>query len=103
MKRIHILLALILCLSHLTWAQGSGEGYNPENPGDPNVYYTLQLEASPRMGGTVSFVRTQLGYGESTYCSASAKTGYTFSRWMIGDSVVSTSRNITFTISKNLK
>ena len=98
MKRIHILLALILCLSHLTWAQGSGEGYNPANPGDPNVYYTLQLEASPRMGGTVSFARTQLGYGESTYCSASAKTGYTFSRWMIGDSVVSTDRYFSFTM-----
>lgn len=99
MKRVNILFTLLLCLSHLTWAQGSGEGYNPENPGDPNVYYTLLLEASPRMGGTVSPTSKQLGFGESVYCSASAKTGYTFSRWMIGDSVVSTDSYFTFTIS----
>lgn len=98
MKKLNILLTLLLCLSHLTWAQGSGEGYNPENPGDPNVYYNLLLEASPRMGGSVSPASRQLGFGESTYCSASAKTGYTFSRWMIGDSVVSTDSYFTFTM-----
>ncbi|MGM9810573.1 MAG: leucine-rich repeat protein [Paludibacteraceae bacterium] len=98
MKRIHILLTLSLCLSPLTWAQGSGEGYDPENPGDPNVYYNLLLEASPRMGGTVSPSSQQLGFGERAYCSASAKTGYTFSRWMIGDSVVSTDRYFSFTM-----
>lgn len=98
MKRIHILLALFLCLSQLTWAQGSGEGYNPENPGDPNVYYNLLLEASPRMGGIVSPVNRQLGFGESASCSATAKTGYTFSRWMIGDSVVSTDSYFTYTM-----
>ena len=52
MKKIYSLLLLSLLVQSV-WSQ-SGEGYDPENPGDPDVYYTLMLEASPRSGGTVN-------------------------------------------------
>ena len=74
----------------------SGEGYDPENPGDPNPCYRLNLEASPRTGGSVNNGSTQLLAGQTHYCSASPNFGYDFKHWMMGDSVVSTKKNFYF-------
>lgn len=90
---------IFLCLfSHLSWAQ-SGEGYDPQNPGDPNVYYRLMVEASPKKGGSVSPSSIhQISAGATTYCYATPKTGYRFKQWMVGDSVVSTASSFTYTM-----
>ena len=97
MKKIYSLLLLSLLVQSV-WSQ-SGEGYDPENPGDPDVYYTLMLEASPRSGGTVnSNDRQKLSAGQSTYVNASPRLGYEFKRWMMGDSVVSTNSSFSFTM-----
>lgn len=82
----------------------SGEGYDPENPGDPNPSYRLQLEASPKNGGAVNNNSTQLMAGQTYYCSASPKLGFEFKHWMMGDSVVSTKNNFYFAMpAENVK
>lgn len=97
MKKLFSLLLLSLLVQSV-WSQ-SGEGYDPENPGDPDVYYILTLEAAPLSGGTVSpNTRQKLSAGQSTYISASPRLGYEFKRWMMGDSLVSTEKSHYFTM-----
>lgn len=86
---------------HTVWAQ-SGEGYDPQNPGDPDVYYSLDVEASPKSGGSISpSTRQKLSPGKEVYCSANAKTGYKFKNWMIGDSLVSSNSSMYFTMPEH--
>lgn len=94
MKKILFLIAFSMAFSTLL-AQ-SGDGYDPSNPGDPNPCYRLNLEASPRTGGSVNNGSTQLLAGQTHYCSASPNFGYDFKHWMMGDSVVSTKKNFYF-------
>ncbi len=97
MKKIFSLLLLSLLVQSV-WSQ-SGEGYDPENPGDPDLYYTLTLEAAPLSGGTVSpNSRKKLSAGQSAYISASPRLGYEFKCWMMGDSLVSTESSHNFTM-----
>lgn len=97
MKRyLSIILACLFV--QLAWAQ-SGEGYDPQNPGDPDVHYRLLLEASPKKGGRVSpSSMQQLSAGDSIRCNATENACYTFKQWMVGDKVVSTERNFTYTM-----
>ncbi len=97
MKKIFSLLIISLIVHSLS-AQ-SGVGYDPENPADPNVYYSLTLDASPRAGGSVSPTnKLQKEAGEEVYCYARAKLGYEFKQWMEGDSVVSTESRFSYTM-----
>lgn len=94
MKKIFFLIAFSMAFTTLL-AQ-SGEGYDPENPGDPNPCYKLHLEASPRTWGEVNTNNTQLMAGQTYYCSAEPNPGFVFKRWMMGDSVVSTNKSFYF-------
>ena len=94
MKKIFFLIAFSMAFTTLL-AQ-SGEGYDPENPGDPNPCYKLHLEASPRTWGEVNTNNTQLMAGQTYYCSAEPNPGFVFKRWMMGDSVVSTKQDFYF-------
>lgn len=95
-KYISIILACLFV--QLTWAQ-SGESYDPQNPGDPQAYYRLTVEASPKQGGSVSPTSMQqLSAGVTTNCNATANAGYKFKQWMVGDKVVSTESNFTYTM-----
>lgn len=97
MKKIFSLLIISLIVHSLS-AQ-SGVGYDPENPADPNVYYSLTLDASPRAGGSVSPTnKLQKEADEEVYCYARAKLGYEFKQWMEGDSVVSTESSFYYTM-----
>lgn len=97
MKKIFSLILLSLIVQSV-WSQ-SGEGYDPENPGDPDVYYMLTLEAAPLSGGTVSpNNRQKLSAGQTAYVYASPRLGYEFKRWMVGDSLVSTNSSFSFTM-----
>lgn len=100
MKKIFSLF-LISLMVHTVWAQ-SGEGYDPQNPGDPNMYYSLNVGAFPESGGSVSPAgRRQLSPGEEIYCRAEAKLGYEFKSWMVGDSLVSTDSQMYFTMPEH--
>ncbi len=90
----HYILFIVAILSCLTgFAQG---GYNPENPGDPNPIYRLDVLAAPSRGGDVSPKLLNVEVGTTVSCVATPKTGYEFSRWMIGDSVVSLNSEFDF-------
>ncbi len=89
MKKIFLFLIFSL-LMHNIYAQ-SETGYNPANPADPDVFYTMKLETSPREGGTIPFYSTKLLAGQTIRISASPRLGYEFKRWMVGDSVLATS------------
>lgn len=97
MKRIFCFV-LLCVLTHCVWAQGSGDGYNPDNPSDPDAYYTLEVVASPTKAGTASPAKTMLAAGGSVSCSASANIGYTFKHWLEGDEVISTERYMYYTM-----
>lgn len=86
-------LLLLLSVSLGVWAQGgSGVGYDPVNPPDPQAGYRLKLEASPSKGGYLSPSDLHLYQaGESVRCEANARVGYVFREWREGDQVVSTS------------
>jgi len=82
-KLICLLLASLLTLP--LWAQ-----YNPDNPGDPDVYYNLTLECQPAAGGSVSPAKRQVPEGGVVTCKATANEGYRFVQWMEGGYVLST-------------
>ncbi len=92
---------ILLCLwPFATWAQ-SGNGYNPENPGDPDIYYGVTLETSPRTGGSANWRGTrQFAAGDSLTLQATAKEGFRFLHWMEGDRVVSTSRSFRYAVEE---
>ena len=62
--------------------------------------YTINVSANPTSGGTVSGGGT---YQQGQICtvSATAATGYTFTNWTEGGTVVSTQANFTFTVNSN--
>ena len=73
-------------LTQQLWAQ-----YNPDNPGDPDVYYNLTLTASPSAGGIVSpSGKVQAAEGTVVACVATANNGYQFVWWTADGEVVST-------------
>ena len=98
MKKI-ISLLLISLIVQLCWAQ-SGEGYNPENPADPQLYYSLTLASAPKNGGSVtSHVNTKmLTAGTEVYCYANPKQGYKFKQWMEGEDIVSVESSFSYTM-----
>ena len=84
-------------MSLTAWAQ-SGVDYDPENPADPAVFYTLTMEVTPRSGGRVGTSRMSVEAGQTVYCYAYAKAGYVFKQWMMGDSLVSTQSSFRYTM-----
>ena len=74
-------LILLTLLTPSVWAQ-----YNPDNPGDPGIYYHLTLTASPSAGGNVSPSGTiQAEAGDTIICRANPVSGYQFRYWMAED------------------
>lgn len=85
--RIHHWLAFCLL-----WLAGVAYGqYNPSNPPEPGRYYTLTLQATPK-GACTFNVSTPATYeaGTSIRLKATAASNYTFTAWMEGETVVST-------------
>ena len=96
MKRLFNILFILLSVQFAAAQTGD---YNPTNPGDPNAYYKLAVEASPSVAGDVSLNGNgQLAFGGTTYCYANPKQGYVFKKWMMGDEVVSESSSFRFTM-----
>lgn len=80
---------------------GSSSGSNGSNgsSGSNGTKYTLSLAASPTAGGSVSG-GGQYNSGASASISATANSGYTFSRW--SDGVTSANRSVTMDTNKTL-
>lgn len=98
MKKI-ISLLLISLIVQICWAQ-SGDGYNPANPADPQLYYSLTLESAPKKGGRVeSYANTKmLTVGTEVHCYANPKSGYKFKQWMEGENIISKESSFSYTM-----
>ena len=62
--------------------------------------YTITVNASPTSGGTVSGAGTYYS-GTSCTLTATPNTGYTFTNWKKGNTVVSTNATYTFEVTEN--
>ena len=62
--------------------------------------YTISVSANPSNGGTVSGGGSY-NYGQSCTVTASANSGYEFTNWTEGGSVVSNNASYSFTVSGN--
>ena len=80
---------------------GVGEGFDPENPGNPDapaVTYTLQATASPKSGGSVSFESIELESGATVQMYAYNNRNYKFEKWVENGETVSTSSSFEYTM-----
>jgi hypothetical protein len=68
---------------------------------NPVINYTIAVSASPSAGGTVSGGGTFASNSSQTV-TATANIGYTFTNWTMNGSVVSLSKNYSFTLATNL-
>ena len=97
-KHILFILALLMSVS----MQGQ---YNPSNPAEPGVYYTLTLQATPSSGGSFN-INTTTSYSEGTNINLRAYTNsnFQFTAWEQDGEVISTSSSFTYTMpAKNVK
>ena len=97
-KYILFILALFVSVS----MQGQ---YNPTNPSEPGVYYTLTLEATPASGGSFN-ISTTTSYSEGTIINlrAYANSSFSFTAWEQDGEVISTSSSFSYTMpGKNVK
>lgn len=79
--------------------------YNPSNPAEPGVYYTLTLQATPSGSGSFN-LGTTTSYSEGTTINlrAYSNTSFSFKAWEQDGEVLSTSSSFTYTMpSKNVK
>lgn len=79
--------------------------YNPTNPAEPGVYYTLTLQATPSNGGSFN-LSTTTTHTEGTNVSLRAytNTNYQFSGWELDGEVISTSSSFTYIMpARNVK
>ena len=63
--------------------------------------YTVTVSSTPTGGGTATGGGTY-NQGQSCTVHATANTGYTFSKWTVNGSTVSTNANYSFTVTSNI-
>lgn len=89
-----ILVSLMFLFCTRVWGQ-----YNPANPAEPGVYYTLTLQATPSNGGSFN-IESTTSYSEGSYINLRAytNTGFEFVAWEQNGEVISTSSSFTYTM-----
>lgn len=78
---------------------------NPSEPSEPNlpVYSQLYLTASPAAGGYFNVSSgSRFQVGSVVALKATANSNFTFRKWTIGDSVVSTSRSYNYVMEEGM-
>ena len=103
MRKIYMMLLLLVGFASLQAQNnyGIGEGFDPENPGNPDapaVTYTLQATASPKSGGSVSFESIELESGATVQMYAYNNRNYKFEKWVENGETVSTSSSFEYTM-----
>ena len=96
----YIIFILALLTSAGVWAQ-----YNPTNPAEPGVYYTLTLQATPSGGGSFNIgTNTSYSEGSTINLRAYSNSYFSFSGWELDGEVISTSSSFTYTMpARNVK
>ena len=72
--------------------------FNPSSPTEPGEVNMWRLKLKAQEGGTVSAGNYNLKTGEQTTVSASANSGYVFSGWYQGETLVSENASFTYTM-----
>jgi len=85
---------LVLCCGISLQAQNT-TGFNPTNPPEPENLYALTLQIDHTASGSLSGGGTY-AVGKSVWLCAYTSTGYRFSAWMKGDSVISTASSFNY-------
>lgn len=95
---------LLFMLAVLLTAGVKGQ-YNPTNPAEPGIDYTLTLEAVPKEGGSFNInATTSYSGGSNVNIRAYTSKGYRFIAWEQDGNVIATSSSITYNIPfKNVK
>ncbi len=76
--------------------------YNPSNPPEPGVYYTLTLKCTPENAGTFNIgTVTSQAQGEGVNLRAYANTGFKFIGWEERGNQISTDASFNFTMRAN--
>lgn len=73
--------------------------YRPSSPSDPQeqaLKYQFSLVAEPMNSGSFNISNERLAVGSNNYLRAYSNTDFVFSRWTMGDSVLSTNPNMDF-------
>lgn len=99
-KNRYFLFMLMLIFSISTKGQ-----YNPTNPAEPSVYYSLTLQAEPSAGGSFN-IGTITSYTDGTNINLRAynNPNYTFTGWEQDGKIISSSASFPFTMpNKNVK
>ncbi len=83
----------------LLWGITAYGQYNPSNPAEPGVYYTLTLKCSPENAGSfnISTVTTQ-SQGAGVNLRANANTGFKFIGWEEKGNQISRDASYNFTM-----
>ena len=99
MRKQVLFVIFLFLLTHVSlWSQIGGD-YNPDSPSDPDaptLKYSLIVKAFPEEGGSFNISKERVAAGFSAGLYAYPKADYTFSCWMIGDSVLSTASPLEF-------
>lgn len=99
MKRtLNILLTLAAVLTGLLAAyadSGSGQGYDPTNPPDPNEKFRVTTKPAPSQAGN-TYGDGLYAAGDNVTVTAHENEHFTFSCWKDGEETVSTEREYTF-------
>ena len=75
--------------------------YNPSSPADPQeqaLKYQLSLRAEPMNSGSFNINNERLAVGSINTLRAYTNTDFVFKHWRMGDSILSTSQNMDFTM-----
>ena len=93
-KTLSLLVALIFFYSISAYGQ-----YNPTNPGEPGVYYTLKLKCEPEIAGSFNIAsQTIQSQGFGINLSAYTNTGYVFLHWEENGKKVSSTPSFNYTM-----
>jgi PKD repeat protein len=96
MKRYLYFLGMLLCYCSSIFGQ-TGGGFDPPNPPEPNIQYTLSLLASPNGAGSF-YGAGKYAAGTNVWVYAYNNTGFRFQSWQEDGNVISTSSSFNYTM-----
>lgn len=96
---MRLLKTMLLLLAFLAGSAAAKADYNPTNPPEPGVYFTLTTRCIPQDGGYNLTSSGTHAFGSNVYLNVYPNTGYRFTGWKDEDgNVLSTSTSFNYTM-----
>jgi hypothetical protein len=94
MRYIRFLLTLTALL---LWGASTKAQYNPADPPEPGVYFTLTTNCIPEDGGSLNVTSGTYAFGSSVWLQAYPSTGFRFAGWVNSEgNTISTENPFTY-------